>query len=42
LNFRRAEDLLRHLFELTQAMVNDFGRFQAAVEDSATDDELAP
>ena len=27
-----AEDLLRHLFELSQAMVNDFGRFQAAVE----------
>jgi hypothetical protein len=33
IEFFGAEDLLRHLFELSQAMVNDFGRFQAAVED---------
>jgi hypothetical protein len=32
IEFYGAEDLLRHLFELSQAMVNDFGRFQAAVE----------
>ncbi len=32
---RTMEDLLlRHLYELSQAMVNDFGRFQTAVEDS--------
>ena len=35
IEFFGAEDLLRHLYELSQAMVNDFGRFQAAVEDSA-------
>jgi hypothetical protein len=34
IEFFGAEDLLRHLYELSQAMVNDFGRFQAAVEDS--------
>ena len=34
IEFYGAEDLLRHLFELSQAMVNDLGRFQAAVEDS--------
>jgi hypothetical protein len=34
IEFFGAEDLLRHLVELSQAMVNDFGRFQAAVEDS--------
>jgi hypothetical protein len=32
IEFFGAEDLLRHLFELSQAMVNDFARFQAAVE----------
>ena len=37
IEFYDAEDLLRHLFELSQAMVNDFGRFQAAVEDSTPD-----
>jgi hypothetical protein len=31
IEFFGAEDLLRHLYELSQAMVNDFGRFQAAV-----------
>ena len=31
IEFFGAEDLLRHLFELSQAMVNDFGRFQATV-----------
>jgi hypothetical protein len=35
IEFFGAEDLLRHLFELSQAMVNDFGRFQAAVADCA-------
>ena len=34
IEFFGAEDLLRHLYELSQAIVNDFGRFQAAVEDS--------
>ena len=34
IEFFGAEDLLRHLFELAQAMVNDYARFQAAVEDS--------
>jgi hypothetical protein len=34
IEFFGAEDLLRHLYELSQAMVNDFGRFQTAVEDS--------
>ena len=33
IEFFGAEDLLRHLFELSQAMVNDYGRFQEAVED---------
>jgi hypothetical protein len=33
IEFFGAEDLLRHLFELSQAMVNDFGRFRAAVEE---------
>ena len=28
----KAEDLLRHLFELSQAIVNDYGSFQVAVE----------
>lgn len=32
--FSGAEDLLRHLYELSQAMVNDFARFQAAVGES--------
>jgi hypothetical protein len=32
--FSGARDLLRHLFELSQAIVNDYGRFQAAVEDA--------
>jgi hypothetical protein len=31
--FLGAEDLLRHLYELTQAMINDFERFRDAVED---------
>ena len=35
IEFFGAEDLLRHLYELSQALVNDFGRFQRAVEDSA-------
>jgi hypothetical protein len=34
IEFFGAEDLLRHLFELSQAMVNDFERFQAAVEEA--------
>jgi hypothetical protein len=34
IEFFGAEDLLRHLFELSQAMVNDYARFQAVVEDS--------
>ena len=34
IEFFGTEDLLRHLFELSQAMVNDYARFQAAVEDS--------
>lgn len=33
IDFFGAEDLLRHLFELSQAIVNDFGSFQAAVEE---------
>jgi hypothetical protein len=33
IEFFGAEDLLRHLYELAQAMVNDFSNFQAAVED---------
>jgi hypothetical protein len=33
IEFFGAEDLLRHLFELSQAMANGFGRFQEAVED---------
>jgi hypothetical protein len=33
IEFFGAEDLLRHLFELSQAMVNDYARLQAAVED---------
>ena len=37
IEFYGAEDLLRHLFELSQAMVNDFARFQSAIE-SAMDD----
>jgi hypothetical protein len=32
IEFFGAEDLLRHLFELSQAVVNDFERFQVAVE----------
>ena len=36
IEFFGAEDLLRHLFELSQAMVNDFGRFQAAVEEAGS------
>ena len=34
IEFFGAEDLLRHLFELSQAMVNDFERFRAAIEDA--------
>jgi hypothetical protein len=34
IEFFGAEDLLRQLFELSQAMVNDYGRFQEAVEDA--------
>jgi hypothetical protein len=33
IEFFGAEDLLRHLFELSQAMINDFDRFQEAVDD---------
>ena len=33
IEFFGAEDLLRHLFELSQAMINDYARFQAAVEE---------
>ncbi len=33
IEFFGAEDLLRHLFELSQAITNDYARFQAAVED---------
>jgi hypothetical protein len=33
IEFFGAEDLLRHLYELSQAMVNDYARFQAAVEE---------
>lgn len=33
IEFFGAEDLLRHLFELSQAMVNDFARFQSAIEE---------
>jgi hypothetical protein len=33
IEFRGAEDLLRHLYELSQAIVNDHERFQKAVED---------
>jgi hypothetical protein len=33
IEFFGAEDLLRHLYELSQAMVNDFGRFQAVIEE---------
>ena len=33
IDFFGAEDLLRHLFELSQAMANDFASFQAAVEE---------
>jgi hypothetical protein len=33
IEFFGAEDLLRHLYELAQAMGNDFGRFQEAVEE---------
>jgi hypothetical protein len=36
IEFFGAEDLLRHLFELSQAMVNDFGRFQKVVEEAKT------
>lgn len=32
IEFLRAEDLLRNLFELSQAIVNDYQGFQAAVE----------
>ena len=32
IEFFGAEDLLRHLYELSQAIVNDFGKFQKAVE----------
>lgn len=32
IEFFGTEDLLRHLFELSQAIVNDYARFQAAVE----------
>jgi hypothetical protein len=31
--FAGAEDLLRHLFELSQAILNDYGRFQEIVEE---------
>ena len=34
IEFFGAEDLLRHLFELSQAIVNDYERFQVAVEDA--------
>jgi hypothetical protein len=36
IEFFGAEDLLRHLFELSQAMVNDLERFQAAVEEAGS------
>jgi hypothetical protein len=32
IEFFGAEDLLRHLFELSQAILNDYQRFQKAVE----------
>jgi hypothetical protein len=37
IEFFGAEDLLRHLFELSQAMVNDFARFQSAIESAIGD-----
>ncbi len=33
IEFFGTEDLLRHLYELSQAIVNDYGRFQKAVEE---------
>jgi hypothetical protein len=36
IEFFGAEDLLRHLFELSQAMLNDFAQFQQAVEEEAS------
>jgi hypothetical protein len=33
IDFYGAEDLLRHLFELSQGMANDFVRFQSAIEE---------
>jgi hypothetical protein len=35
IEFFGAEDLLRHLFELSQAILHDYARFQAAVESPA-------
>ena len=32
IEFHGTEDLLRHLFELSQAIVNDYGRFEAVCE----------
>jgi len=33
IEFFGTEDLLRHLFELSQAILNDYGRFQEIVEE---------
>jgi hypothetical protein len=34
IEFRGAEDLLRHLYELSQTIVNDYERFQVVVENA--------
>jgi hypothetical protein len=35
IEFFGAEDLLRHLFELSQAIMNDYQRFESLVEEGA-------
>jgi hypothetical protein len=40
IDFFGAEDLLRHLFELSQAILHDYARFQAAVESPAASAKL--
>jgi hypothetical protein len=40
IDFFGAEDLLRHLFELSQAILHDYGRFQEAVESPAASAKL--
>ena len=42
IDFFGAEDLLRHLFELSQAMANDFASFEAAVEESPAPNKRVP